>query len=317
MDTLLTLADIHPRDRVAYWHDLACKTIIKHDCRVTSPSKLNATIEGVQLGELGFVKLESRGLDRIERTARNIAHGDDDIFLLSVQLRGGATLSQDGRMTTLRPGDFALLDAQRPYVCRYPYRRQVMIRIPHRALKTRLAASSEVTTRAVRRGNGLGGLTSSYIAMIADRLDTLQPVTRAQIAEHVLDLIALSLAGAMGKDRPKISSGGALNLLQLRTAIESRLIDPAFDPRAAAAAAGISVRYANSLLSQQGTSLERLIISRRLEHCRRAFEDPGQAQRTITDIAFGWGFSNLSHFNRRFKAEHGCSPRDYRRRFQA
>src|SRR5262245_27957168 len=115
MDTLLTLANIHPRDRVAYWHDLACRTIIKHDCRVASSAKLNARIECAQLGELGFVKVESRGLDRIERTVRNIAHGDDDVFLLCVQLRGTATLGQDGRETTLRPGDFALLDGQRPY----------------------------------------------------------------------------------------------------------------------------------------------------------------------------------------------------------
>ena len=317
MDTLLTLADIHPRDRVAYWHDLACKTIIKHDCRVPTSSRLDATIECMQVGELGFVKVESFGLDRIERTARHIAQGDDDIFLLCVQLRGGAALSQDGRETNLRPGDFALLDARRPYVCHYPYRKQVTIRIPHRALKARLAGSSELTAHGVPRSSGIGGLTSSYIAMIAERLETLQPAARPQIAEHVLDLIALSLASAWGKDRPKVSSGGALVLLQLRTAIESRLSDPAFDPRAAAAAAGISVRYANSLLSQQSTSLERLIVSRRLEHCRRALEDPGQSQRTISDIAFGWGFSNLSHFNRRFKAEHGCPPLDYRRRYQS
>jgi AraC family transcriptional regulator, positive regulator of tynA and feaB len=69
------------------------------------------------------------------------------------------------------------------------------------------------------------------------------------------------------------------------------------------------------LLFEQGTSLQRLIVSRRLDHCRRALEDPSQARRTMTDIAFAWGFSDLSHFDRRFKAEYGCSPRDYRPRF--
>ena len=33
----------------------------------------------------------------------------------------------------------------------------------------------------------------------------------------------------------------------------------------------------------------------------------------IGDIAYSWGFSDLSHFGRRFKAEFGCSPGDYRR----
>jgi len=100
-------------------------------------------------------------------------------------------------------------------------------------------------------------------------------------------------------------------------AIENRLGDPTLDPSSAAAAAGISVRYANVLLSEQGTSLQQFIVSRRLDHCRRALEDPMQAQRTITDIAFAWGFSDQSHFNRRFKAEYGCAPRDYRQRFRS
>jgi len=100
-------------------------------------------------------------------------------------------------------------------------------------------------------------------------------------------------------------------------AIENRLSDPMLDPSSAAAAAGISVRYANVLLAEQGTSLQRLIVSRRLDHCRRALEDPAQAKRTITDIAFAWGLSDLSHFDRRFKTEYGCSPRDCRQRFQS
>ena len=75
------------------------------------------------------------------------------------------------------------------------------------------------------------------------------------------------------------------------------------------------MRYANALLSTQGTSLERLIVSRRLAHCRRALEDPAQSHRAIGEIAYAWGFVNQSHFNRRFKAEFGCSPSEYRRGF--
>ena len=75
-----------------------------------------------------------------------------------------------------------------------------------------------------------------------------------------------------------------------------------------AAETGISVRYANTLLSAEGSSLERYILNRRLERCRRALEDPRHAHRTIGEIAFAWGFSDLSHFARRFKAKFGVSP---------
>jgi AraC-like DNA-binding protein len=38
-----------------------------------------------------------------------------------------------------------------------------------------------------------------------------------------------------------------------------------------------------------------------------------QGHRTISEIAYGWGFSGMTHFGRRFKAAFGSSPRDYRK----
>ncbi len=317
MDTVLTLADIHPRDRLAFWYDVACEVFVDHECRVQTSSRFDVTMHHAPLGDLGIVKLDSTGLNFAAVTSRTITNAEDDVFFLCLQVSGSATFHQDGRETTILPGDFALLDAQRPYSCNYPGEwKQIIIKIPHRSLKARLSASSELTACAVRNVDGIGGLASGYMSMIPPRIDALHTAAKAQIAEHVLDLIALSLSNMGGKDKPALSSGRALALLRLRTAIESRLGDPRLDPKAAAAAAGMSVRYANALLSQQGTSVERFIVSRRLAHCRRALEDPGQSHRTITEIAFAWGFSDLSHFDRRFKREYGCSPRDYRQRFQ-
>jgi AraC-like DNA-binding protein len=318
MDTVLALSDFHPRDRLAYWYDVACKVFVKHNCQVQQPSSFDVTMDHGALGDLGVASIETIGLTFAEVTKRTIAAGEDDVFFLCLQLSGTGTFNQDGRETTIRPGDFVLLDAQRPYTCNYAAAwKQIIIKIPHRSLKARLGASSELTAHAVRHADGIGGLASGYMRMLPGRIDSLRPAAKIQIAEHVLDLAAMSLTSAAGKDRPAVSSGRALTLLQLRMAIENRLGEPGLDPQTAAAAAGISVRYANTLLSAQGTSLERLIVSRRLDHCRQALEDPAQANRTITDIAFGWGFHDASHFNRRFKAEFGCSPSDYRRRFRA
>jgi AraC-like DNA-binding protein len=318
MDVVLTLSDVHPRDRLAYWYDVACKVFGRHECHVDKLSAFNASIHQAPLGELSVIELDSTGLRSTAVTKHTIANQEDDVFILGLQLEGSATLIQDGREANVTPGDFVLLDAQRPFTSHYsPQWRRLFIKIPHRSLNARLAASSELTARPVRSSTGVGGLTSGFIRMIPDRIGVLQPAAKTQIAEHLLDLAALALASETTKDKPALSSGRAIALLQLRMAIESRLSDPTLDPSSAASAAGISVRYANVLLSQQGTSLQRLIMSRRLDHCRRALEDPAQARRTITDIAFAWGFSDLSHFDRRFKAEYGCAPRDHRQRFQS
>jgi AraC family transcriptional regulator, positive regulator of tynA and feaB len=36
------------------------------------------------------------------------------------------------------------------------------------------------------------------------------------------------------------------------------------------------------------------------------------AATNIGSIAFDWGFSDLSHFTRRFRQRFGCTPRDWR-----
>jgi AraC-like DNA-binding protein len=220
-------------------------------------------------------------------------------------------VSQDGRDAAIGPSDFVLLDAQRPSTTRSAEpSKQIILKIPHRALKARLTASSQITARTVQHSDGLGGLVSQFVRSLPSRIGMLQQMERERIAEHVLDLVALSFQA--GGDRPALSSARAVALLRLRTAVEARLSDPSLDPAAAAAAAGISVRYANALLKAEDSSLERLIVSRRLDRCRRALEDPAQAHRSIGEIAYAWGFSDLSHFTRRFKAAFGSAPRDHR-----
>jgi AraC family transcriptional activator of tynA and feaB len=75
----------------------------------------------------------------------------------------------------------------------------------------------------------------------------------------------------------------------------------------------MSVRYANDVLARAETSIGRLVQEKRLARCRKALEDPFQEHRTVSEIAYGWGFSDMTHFGRAFKKAYGMLPRDYRR----
>jgi len=314
MDKILAMSELHPRDRLAYWHDVANKVFVKHECRVEKLPTFDATIHTATLGELGIVEVDSHGLSYAAVNERDIRNDEDDVFILGLQLTGSATVVQDGREATLQPGDFTLLDAQRPFFARYSAKwRRLFFKIPHRALKARLARSSQLTARAVRPGSGINGLVADYLRMVPQHIDALQEPAKARIGAQILDLAAVALAAEGGNERPALSSARATTLLRLRAEIERRLPDPALNPEAAAGAAGIGVRYANALLADEGLSLERLIVSRRIERCRLALSDAMQAHRTIGDIAYSWGFSDLSHFARRFKCAFGCTPSDYRR----
>jgi AraC-like DNA-binding protein len=49
-----------------------------------------------------------------------------------------------------------------------------------------------------------------------------------------------------------------------------------------------------------------------LTGCRSDLANPSMKQRTITEIAFGWGFSDSAHFSHCFRKQFGLSPRAFR-----
>jgi AraC-like DNA-binding protein len=180
-------------------------------------------------------------------------------------------------------------------------------------MEARMGNAAACASRTLDSRGSVSGLAFGFLTMLPDRIDALDASAASKIAEQALDLVTLALATETQAGGITLSSRRDIALLMLKGAIEARLHDPSLKPAVAAAAAGISVRYANTLLAPEDTGLEGYIIRRRLERCRRVLEDPVQAHRTIGDIAFSWGFSDLSHFVRRFKAEFGCSPGEYRR----
>ena len=149
--------------------------------------------------------------------------------------------------------------------------------------------------------------------MLPSHVGKMSHMAEEVLKHQTIDLIAMSLAKMIQSDTPRISSARGLVLLKVRAAIETRLSDPALDGEAAAAAAGVSVRYANSVLAEEGTSIARYIQERRLARCRRALEDPQQAHRSLSEIAYGWGFSDMTHFGRSFRKAYGMLPSAYRK----
>ena len=55
------------------------------------------------------------------------------------------------------------------------------------------------------------------------------------------------------------------------------------------------------------------MLRRRLEACCQGFDDRAHSHRSITDIALGFGFSSMAHFDRVFRSQLGLAPSDYRR----
>ena len=303
---------VHPRDRVTYWREVVLKNLSRHEFRSSVGPAFRGDVRFHMLADLGVAVFDCDPCE-VARTQRDLAYCDSDDFMLSLQLAGQSVMSQDDRQAISGHGTFALFDTLRPCtISLHEGTKCLAFKIPRRALEARLGSLAALTAYPMGARDPLSGLVSGFVAALPDHIDAFDTITASKIAEQTLDLVALAYSAKTERRVIALSSPRAIALLRLKLAIKTNLCDPDLKPATAAAAAGMSVRYANELLSQEGTSLERYILRRRLECCRSALGDPAQAHRMIGDIAFGWGFSDLSHFGRRFRAEFGLSPRDYR-----
>jgi AraC family transcriptional activator of tynA and feaB len=313
VETLFSTKDVHPRDRFDYWHNVACKNLVAHDSYTECRQTFTAEMQGGRLADVGLVLFENTSM-AVAHTRCHVDQARNDDLFVCRQVAGLLELEQNGREAAIEPGDITLLDPLLPYAGRFSSGSKLLVlKVPRRALEARVGNTREMIIRSIKPTETENGLTSSFLAMLPGYTDKMGPAATDIIKDQTLDLVAVSLAKAMELHRPKVSSVRSLALLNVRAAIAARLSDPALDPATVAAAAGISVRYANAVLAQEeGTSLARLIQARRLARCRRALEDPLQMHRTISEIAYGWGFSDMTHFGRRFKAAYGMSPTEYR-----
>jgi AraC-like DNA-binding protein len=316
MAIVYSTSTVHPRDRVAYWREVATKAYVKHGFASLNGPSYCGDIRSGCLDGLGVSAFACDPCE-VSRSARDVARDDSDDILLCLQLGGRGSFTQEDRQASNERGSFLLIDTRRPFTIVFPERAEsITFKIARAALEARLGNIAGLTARTFASDGAIAGLASGFLSMLPSRLDALDCAAASKLAEQVLDLVALAASTEFGQGGAALSSVRSTALMRLKSAIEARLYDSTLRPAAVVTAAGISVRYANALLSQEGTSVERYILHRRLERCRQALEDTAQAHRMIGEIAFAWGFSDLSHFVRRFRARYGLTPGDYRRRAQ-
>ena len=313
MKRLFSTDDVHLRDRFDYWHSIACQNLIANDsqpeCRQTFQAELHA---GAMAG-LNLILFDNSPMSVSQRRHHCAQLQSDELFVCRL-FSGQLALEQAGRDVLLNAGDMTLLDPLLPYEGRFSGDAKLLVlKAPRRALEARVGTTVDMVIRPLTASEAEHRLTSGFLAMLPAAAGQLAPAATETIKDQTLDLIAISLAKVQERPKPYLSSVRASALMKVRTAIEARLADPSLNPETVAAAAGVSVRYANALLAQAGTSIVRLILSRRLERCHRALKDPLQAHRTVSEVAFAWGFVDMTHFGRRFKEAYGILPSELRR----
>lgn len=317
MKTVFSTEDVHPRDRFDFWHSVARKDVVDHSSTPRCRNTFRAQLRSGSVGAIDLVLFQNSEMS-VTYTRRHIAHANVDEVFICRQFDGRVALEQDGRQVVLKPGDITLIDPRLQYQGRFLENSELLVlKVPRQIMEARLGHTREMTARAIKPCTAENSLLSASLAMLPSHADSLGATAKALLESHLLNLITLSIGEMIGERKSRTSSARSLVRVRLRAVVEAHLTERTLDTSTVARAAGVSVRYANEVLADESTSIAQLIQARRLFHCRRALEDPLQTGRTVSEIAYGWGFSDMTHFGRRFKAAYGVLPSEHRRRARA
>jgi AraC-like DNA-binding protein len=95
--------------------------------------------------------------------------------------------------------------------------------------------------------------------------------------------------------------------------IRDSFADPDFGPAEVAAKARISLRYLHKLFMERGLTCREFIYSRRLDYAARLLHRRASlaTDQPLSDIAHACGFTDYTHFARKFRHRYGQAPGAY------
>jgi AraC-like DNA-binding protein len=311
MSVLFSTAGLHSDRQFQYFCEAICEAVIRLGARRRSGGPYDAEIRTFGLGPLEFAQVRCDPVI-IERTRQDIARDEGACYFFTLQLEGSGRVSQCGREAVLQPGEFTLVDSTEPYCLSFESRvRRLVVRVPHDQLNRRAGAGVDLRALAFTRGRPGTGLVFNALRCLAEeaRLHPMQ--VDPALGACTLDL---AVAAMLCRGEPESSPGRPRLLASVRAHAQANLRDPELAPRTAAAAAGISVRYLHQLFQGAGTTFGAWVREQRLLRSHADIADAAQARRSISDIAFGYGFNDTAHFSRLFARRFGYPPSQLRLR---
>jgi len=253
----------------------------------------------------------------VVRLKSHMARSGNAHYMVSRQRSGVTRMSQNDDVCELQPGDVGLVDGTRPFRLEYlqPVDRIVAV-IPHAQLHSRAPWLDQRPLNRMAAASPLSELLRFYLERLAGP-DCNSTWEAAALTDNVCNIVALMTATTV-RERSSVRQFAVLPTLdQMLIMLRRHLADPDLSPGAVAARLGVSLRTLHKRFQEADTTFGKWILENRLLACQRALEDPRHASFTISQIAYGWGFNDLSNFSKAFKTRFGVSPLEYRRKVQS
>ena len=295
-------------ERYDAWSDIINQVYGTWDMAPQPGGDYSAVVTNQQLGAVSVIECVCDPCTG-NRAPAHIARDDTEVLAIQLTLGGLEQMRFANQDYTLRAGDIFIWDnTQRMKFQVEEPLHKISVLLPLRRLKNWMPDSWHSISRKISSQSELGKLLGSHLVSLSKTNFTGSPVNEDALSEAVIALLVNALTQPGGDLR----SLRQIQLEQIRAFIDRNLADPELSLTAIAKAQNISLRYLHWLFAGTDRTASQYLIQQRLACCRRDLNNPAMAHRTITEIAYAWGFKDPTHFSHRFKEAYLESPRELR-----
>lgn len=299
-----------PLTFTAYRHAVS-NAVVALDVHSADDQRFRGSLDASVAGDIHVFGIGADG-HSVHRTPGLISRAPQQYLKFSLIESGTGFIVQDGREISLRAGDMAIYDTDRPYSLLFDdTMRMSVVMFPKVMLDIPAETVGRLTATRLDGAGGVGAMIGPYVASLARGAADLDGHLARRMFRTAVDMVGTLLEANLGRDATSTDAHGTL-LRRMLDYIDEHLSDSALSPGQIAAAHFVSVRHLHAVFNEQGTTVSTVIRSRRLERCYDALVDPQQAHRSITAVAMAHGFVDAAHFSRTFRAHFGVPPSSVR-----
>lgn len=242
------------------------------------------------------------------RSRRDACDIESEQLTIQLVLSGREYMQLGEQEATLNSGDIFVWDNTQPmrFKVLEPLHKLSLV-LPLQRLKDWMPTGWRDLPRHLRGGDPGTELLAGYVRSIS-QIDYVQNPMRY----NALIEAAIAMLVAAVPTKPSEGNHRMAQLELVKSRILRRLRDPDLNLNDIAAECRMSLRYLHWLFEADACTPWRYVVRERLEGCRRDLVNPAFVHRSITEIAFSWGFSNVAHFGRKCRSAFGMTPSELR-----
>lgn len=311
--------DVTQHEGFDYFCDAVCEAFMELTPSRTSSKDFSATVESLELanGRLNKVQGTSHS---VKRTRSQISRVTDPCFYLNLQLHSQCVINQEEHQIVLKQGQLALFDGTKPFEIHHPQddnmalaSLQIPLKVVETVAQTYKISMAKLGGIRVSDHPSVGPLAVTAMRTLSDRSSTMSAIDVQVLLNSLVDFSVTACAlNGEGTNREEMVARPLL-LIAIMDFIDQNLGHPELSMDSVSSQFGVTPRYVHKLFKNTEQSFSQHILECRLDRAMINLRNPENAKRTISEIAFGTGFSDLSNFNRRFKERFGKTPKEARR----